>query len=65
MEDQDEFIVLKSDGEKQGLQNDNKTALEDTEHNADLYIANQEVNTQNWYVPDYSAQRSRSEFCLG
>ena len=57
MEDQDEFLIRKSECEEVGLEtnNDNiKAALEDVlqlqlqlEQNADLYIANQEGNTQN------------------
>jgi len=47
MEDQDEFIMRKSDGEETGSEASDKTALEDIGHNADLYIANQEDNTQN------------------
>ena len=48
MEDQDEFIIRKSDSEEEvGLEANNKAALEDVRHNADLYIAIQEDNTQN------------------
>ena len=46
MEDQDELIICKSDGEEEGLEanNNNKAALEDIGHNA----ANQGYNsTQN------------------
>ena len=48
MEDQDELIVRKSECEELGLEaNVVKAALEDVGHNADLYIANHEDNTQN------------------
>ena len=47
LEDQDELIIRKSDCEKVGLEANNEAALEDIGHNADLYIANQEDNTQN------------------
>ena len=47
MEDQSELIICKSDCEEVGLEANNKAALEDVGHNADLYIANQEDNTQN------------------
>ena len=47
MEDQDEVIIRKSDCEDVALEANNKAALEDVGHNADLCIANQEDNTQN------------------
>ena len=49
MEDQDELIIRKSECEELGLEaNTSKAVLEDVGHNnADLYIANQEDNTQN------------------
>ena len=47
MEDQDEFIIRKPDSEELGFEANNKAALEDLGHNADLYIANQGDNTQN------------------
>ena len=47
MEDQDEFLIRKSEYEEVGLETNNKTLLENVGQNADLYIANQESNTQN------------------
>ena len=49
MEDQYEFLMLmrKSEHEDVGLETNNKAVLEDVGQNADLYIANQEGNTQN------------------
>ena len=47
MEDQDELITHKSDCEEVGQEAKNKATLEDVGHNADLYVANQEGNTQN------------------
>ena len=47
MEDQDEFLMRRSEYEEVGLEISNKAALEDVGQNADLYIANQEDNTQN------------------
>ena len=47
MEDQDEFLMRKSEHEEVGLEINNKAALEDVGQNADLYIANQEGNTHN------------------
>ena len=47
MEDQDELIIRNSESEKLGLDANAKDALEDVGHNADLYIANHEDNTQN------------------
>ena len=46
MEDQDEFLIGKSEHEEVGLETNNRTVLEDVGQNADLYIANQEGNTQ-------------------
>ena len=48
MEDQDELIIRKSECEELGLEVNTKAVLEDVGHNADLYIANQEDNTQNY-----------------
>ena len=50
MEDQDEFIIRSSGREEVGSEANNRAALEDigyNVYNADLYIANQECNTQN------------------
>ena len=49
MEDQDELIIRKSECEELGLEanTNTKAVLEDVGHNADLYIANHEDNTQN------------------
>ena len=47
MEDQDELIIRKAECEELGLGANTKAVLEDVGHNADLYIANQEDNTQN------------------
>ena len=47
MEDQDELMIRKSECEELGLEVNAKAALEDVGHNADLYIAIQEDNTQN------------------
>ena len=47
MEDQDEFLIRKSECEEVGLETNNKVALEDVGQNTGLYIANQEGNTQN------------------
>ena len=44
MEDQDEFLMRKSEYEGVGVEINNKAALEDVGKNADLYIANQEDN---------------------
>ena len=43
----DLYLVRKSEYEEVGLETDNKAVLEDVGQNADLYIANQEDNTQN------------------
>ena len=45
MEDQDEFLIRKPEGEEVGLEN--KALLEDVGQNADLYIANQEGSAQS------------------
>ena len=42
-----ELIIRKSECEELGLEANTKAVLEDVGHNADLYIANQEDNTQN------------------
>ena len=47
MEDQDEIMIWRSGGKEVGSAANNRAALEDIGHNADLYIANQEDNTQN------------------
>ena len=49
MEDQDDLILIirKSESEELGLEANAKAALEEVGHNADLYIANHEDNTQN------------------
>ena len=47
MEDQDELLIRKSEYEEVGLETNNKAVLEDVGQNTDLYIANQEDNTQN------------------
>ena len=46
MEDQDELITRQSDSEDVASEANNKAILEDIGCNADLYIANQEDNTQ-------------------
>ena len=47
MEDQDEFLMLCNTGHTEvGLEANNAALLEDVAQNADLYIANQDVNTQ-------------------
>jgi len=49
MEDHSEFtyIMRRPGGEEVGSEVNNRAALEDIGNNADLYIANQEGNTQN------------------
>ena len=47
MEDQDELLIRKLEYEEVDLETNNKAVLEDVGQNADLYIANQEDNTQN------------------
>ena len=46
MEDQDEFLMRNTGHTKVGLEASNAALLEDVAQNADLYIANQDVNTQ-------------------
>ena len=49
MEDQDEFLMRNSehtDVDVWKLIIDNRAQLEDVAQNADLYVANQEANTQ-------------------
>ena len=46
MEDQDEFLMRNTGHRKVGLEANNAALLEDVAQNADLYIANQEANTQ-------------------
>ena len=48
MEDQDELLTRKSEREEVGLEANNAALflLEGVAQNADLYIANQDVNTQ-------------------
>ena len=46
MEDQDEFLMLSTGHTEVGLEANNAALLEDVAQNADLYIANQDVNTQ-------------------
>ena len=48
MEDQDEFLMRNSEHTDVGVEtnNNNRAQLEDIGQNADLYIANQEANTQ-------------------
>ena len=48
MEDQDEFLMRNSEHTDVGVEanNNNRAQLEDVAQNADLYIANQEANTQ-------------------
>ena len=46
MEDQDEFLMRNTGHTQVGLEANNAALLEDVAQNADLYIANQDVNTQ-------------------
>ena len=46
MEDQDEFLMCNAGHTEVGLEANNAALLEDVAQNADLYIANQDVNTQ-------------------
>ena len=46
MEDQDEFLMRNTGHTEVGLEANNAALLEDVAQNADLYIANQDVNTQ-------------------
>ena len=45
--DQDDLIIRKPECDEVGSELNAKAALEDVGHNADLYIAIQEDNTQN------------------
>ena len=47
MEDQDELLIRKSEYEEVDVETNNTAVLEDVGQNADLYIGNQEDNTQN------------------
>ena len=47
MEDQDELLIRKLEYEEVDLETNNKAVLEEVGQNSDLYIANQEENTQN------------------
>ena len=46
MKDQDEFLMRNTGHTEVGLEANNAALLEDVAQNADLYIANQDVNTQ-------------------
>ena len=46
MEDQDEFLMRNSEHTDVGVEANNRAQLVDVGQNADLYIANQEANTQ-------------------
>ena len=46
MEDQDEFLMRNTGHTEVGSEANNAAMLEDVAQNADLYIANQDVNTQ-------------------
>ena len=46
MEDQDEFLMRNSEHTDVNVEANNRAQLEDVGQNADLYIANQEANTQ-------------------
>ena len=46
MEAQDEFLMRNSEHTEVGLETNNRALLEDVGQNADLYIANQDANTQ-------------------
>ena len=45
MEDQDEFLMRNSEHTDVGVETNNRAQLEDVGQNADLYVANQEANT--------------------
>ena len=47
MEDQDEFLMRNTGHTEVGLEANNVALLEDVAQNADLYIANQEANSQS------------------
>ena len=44
--DQDEFLMRNSGHTEVGLETNNAALLEDVAQNADLYISNQDANTQ-------------------
>ena len=46
MEDQDEFLMRNTGHTEVGSEDNNAALLEDVAQNADLYIANQDINTQ-------------------
>ena len=46
MEDQDELLMRNTGHTEVGLEANNMALLEDVAQSADLYIANQDVNTQ-------------------
>ena len=46
MEDQDEFLTRNLGHTDVGLETNNAALLEDVAQNADLYISNQDANTQ-------------------
>ena len=46
MDDQDEFLMRNSEHTDVGVETNNRAQLEDVGQSADLYIANQEANTQ-------------------
>ena len=46
MEDQDEFLMRNTGHAEVSLETNNAAWLEDVAQNADLYIANQDANTQ-------------------
>ena len=46
MEDQDEFLMRNTGHTEVGLEANNTALLEDVAQNTDLYIANQDANTQ-------------------
>ena len=46
MEDQEEFLMRKSDCEEISLETNNRAVLEDVGQYADLHITNQEGNMQ-------------------
>ena len=58
IEDQDELLTRKSDSEDVASEANNKAILEDIGCNADLYIANQEDNTQIQTFDQCSAELS-------
>ena len=46
MKDRDEFLMRNPGHTEVGLETNNAVLLEDVAQNADLYIANQDANTQ-------------------